>query len=291
VATLVIALIGIHHRKGIALPLRIRLKELLPSRNVETVLLPVLISCFLHTDFYITQLPHVTNSVKRPIGLDSFQLVCATNRSPDELIKSGSLREDFFYRIATILLHVPPLRERYDDVVILAEWFLKRFKVRGGASYPGNRFDTAFLSRLYQHSWPGNVRELRNVVERAVILSSESVIGAEQLPESLTSPAIPDIVNKRTLVTATSLPENPVNWPRARLVAELRLALEARQRVQEYKGNHWKAEFMRLMYPDCKAANAKGFDDLIKRLTQGPWGYTRWTDDSELRELIEALRQ
>lgn len=221
----------------------------------------------------------------------SFQLVCATNRSPDELIKSGGLREDFFYRIATMLLEVPALRERYDDVVILADWFLKRFKVRGGASYPGSRFDTAFLSRLYHHSWPGNVRELRNVVERAVILSSESVIGVEQLPESLTGPAIPEVLSKRNLETATSLPENPVNWPRARLVAELRLALEARQRVQAYKGNHWKAEFMRLMYPDCKAANAKGFDDLLKRLTQGPWGHTRWNDDSELAELIEALRQ
>ena len=94
----------------------------------------------------------------------SFQLICATNRSPEELIQSGRLREDFYYRIATMTLRVPPLRERLEDLSILAESFLQRFKVGGGASYPGKRFDKAFLRGLQRHDWPGNVRELRNVI-------------------------------------------------------------------------------------------------------------------------------
>jgi DNA-binding NtrC family response regulator len=221
-----------------------------------------------------------------------FQLVCAVNQSPEELTKSGRLRVDFYYRIATMTLHVPPLRERRDDVPILAEWFLKRFKAGGGASYPGKRFASAFLSRLQQHTWPGNVRELRNVIEQAVILSRETVIGVEELPESFISEANSAVSSADALSDeVVGLPDSPADWPKARLVAELRLALKVRQRVQAYKGNQWKAEFMRLMYPECRAANAKGFDDLIKRLTQGPWGYSRWQDDSELAELIAALRR
>lgn len=221
-----------------------------------------------------------------------FQLICATNRSPEELIKSSQLREDFYYRIATMTLHVPPLRERRDDVPMLAEWFLKRFKIRGGASYPGNRLAPAFLARLQQHTWSGNVRELRNVVERAVILSREPLIGIDELPEPLavTLNTVLSSTNGKPL-EVTNLEDNPEDWAKTRLVTELRLALEARQRVQAYKGSQWKAEFMRLMYPECKAASAKGFDDLIKRFTQGPWGCPRWQDHADLAQLIEALRR
>jgi len=221
-----------------------------------------------------------------------FQLVCATNRNPEELIKSSRLREDFYYRIATMTLRVPPLRERRDDIAVLAECFLKRFKIRGGASYPGARFVPAVLSRLREHAWPGNVRELRNVVERAVILSRKSTISVEELPELFADSAnLTDSSVKHFGETCTDLPENPADWPMARLMTELRLAVEVRRRVQSYKGNMWKAEFMRLMYPESKAANAKGFDDLLKRLTQGPWGCSTWHEHPELSELIEALRR
>jgi len=216
-----------------------------------------------------------------------FQLVCATNRKPDELIRDGRLREDFYYRIATMTLHTPPLRERAEDIPSLAEWFLKRFKAKGGASYPGKRFAPSFLSHLQQHSWPGNVRELRNVVERAVILSRTAVIGIEELPEPMVSSRSATATGK---IAYSEPHEDTAQWPVARLAAELRLAVAARQRVQSYKGNQWKAEFMRLMYPESKAANAKGFDDLIKRLTQGPWGCPSWQNQPELAQLIEVLR-
>ena len=220
-----------------------------------------------------------------------FQLVCAMNRSPEELIKSGTLREDFYYRVATMTLHVPPLHEHQDDIPILAKWFLERFKARGGASYPGRDFAPTFLSRLQQHAWPGNVRELRNVVERAVILSQGPVINREDIPELLSGEANAVAYGDREQDLSSGLPAESANWPKTRLLSELKLALEARQRVQAYKGAQWKAEFMRLMYPGFKAANAKGFDDLIKRLTQGPWGIPDWRDDPDLSSLIEALRR
>lgn len=220
-----------------------------------------------------------------------FQLVCATNRRPEDLIKSGNLREDFYYRVATMTLHVPPLRDRRGDIPILANWFLKRFKAHGGASYPGNRFSQAVISRFQDHTWPGNVRELRNVVERAVILSRVELINVEDLAEPLAITSYSDLSNNIwQLNDDRNLPEKPADWPKARLIAELQLALKVRQRVQSYKGNQWKAEFMRLMYPECKAANAKGFDDLIKRLTQGPWGYPNWQDHPDIARLMEALR-
>lgn len=221
-----------------------------------------------------------------------FQLVCATNQSPEELIKSKRLREDFYYRIATMTLRVPPLRERLEDVPILVEWFLKRFKAWGGQSYPGNQLAPAFLSNLKQHLWPGNVRELRNVVERALILSKESVIDIEEVPEFMAGKTSSSLsVTAEPMNDFCDLTDSSAEWPKVRLLAELRLALEARQRIQSYKGSQWKAEFMRLMYPECKAASAKGFDDLIKRLTQGPWGCPRWRDHPELKKVIEALQR
>lgn len=220
-----------------------------------------------------------------------FQLVCATNRKPAELLKTARLREDFYYRIATMTLLVPPLRERGDDVPILADLFLKRFKARGGASYSGESFSDGFSNRLQRHSWPGNVRELRNAVERAVILSRDTVIGVEEFQEPLLHTASAEQSSNRDQeLGEAQLPDDCDSWPTARLLAELRFALEVRRRVQEYKGNQWKAEFMRLLYPDCKAANAKGFDDLIKRLTQGPWGCPRWQECPEMASLIGKLR-
>ncbi len=235
-----------------------------------------------------------TRSFRRVGGVrdleSRFQLICATNQSPEELIRVGRFREDFYFRISTMTLHVPPLREREEDVPILAELFLKRFRDHGGASYPGERFAPRFMARLQQHVWPGNVRELRNVIERAVILSRTPLIDSDDLTLSGGAKELGNGARGRR-ATDVRLPSDPVDWPRTRLLSELRLAVEVRSRVQAYKGQQWKAEFMRLMYPECKAASAKGFDDLIRRLTQGPWGYSRWQEDGELAELLAALRR
>lgn len=213
-----------------------------------------------------------------------FQLVCATNRAPDFLERAGRIRSDFYYRIAGITIPVPPLRERIEDVPILADLFLRRFKERGGAGYPGETFSPASLQILKQYSWPGNVRELRNVIERSLILSQDRVIQVEALGKA----SLPDFGEAKVF---SSLPDNSGSWSRARLLSEIKMCLEAKRRVQVYKGEQWRAELMRLMYPECKAANAKGFKDLVRRLTQGPWGEPRWEEDPEFKSLITELTQ
>lgn len=224
----------------------------------------------------------------------TFQLVCATNRSSKELISAGKLREDFFYRVAAVTLNVAPLRDRADDVPVLADLFLRRFKERGGASYPGQHLSEAFQRRLRSYKWPGNVRELRNAVERAVILSTSEAITLADFPEQLSHL----VEGRKGMPKATTqenselylLPDDPAEWSCARLVAELELAVAAKRRVQGYKGAQWKAEFMRLMYPECRAANAKGFEDLLKRLTHGPWGSSNWKQHRSVAHLLEKLQ-
>jgi len=221
----------------------------------------------------------------------NFQLVCATNKPPSDLISQGRLREDFYYRISTVSLTVPPLRERLEDIPALSRLFLARFRKRGGASYPATAFSQKFLDELQCYHWPGNIRELRNAIERAVILSRTKLIGPEELPEALRGGRP---LNRGDHIfeenASLNLPSDPAFWPVARVAAELRLAIEARETIQAYKGSQWKAEFMRLLYPACKASSAKGFDDLIKRLTQGPWGNPDWRKHPELARLLEMLR-
>ncbi|HVP29761.1 MAG TPA: sigma-54 dependent transcriptional regulator [Myxococcota bacterium] len=100
------------------------------------------------------------------------RVVAATNRDPEAAVKSGRLREDLFYRLNVFPIALPPLRERGDDVVLLAEHFLA--ELNEGAEQR-KRWTPAALERLRQHAWPGNVRELRNVVQRAYILSDGDV--------------------------------------------------------------------------------------------------------------------
>jgi two-component system, NtrC family, response regulator HydG len=104
----------------------------------------------------------------KPIDVD-IRLLCASNFSSEELLNRKRFREDLLYRINTVEIHLPPLRDRDDDVSILAKHFLTIY----GRKYNRKelRFSTAALTRLRKHHWPGNVRELQHAVERAVILS------------------------------------------------------------------------------------------------------------------------
>ena len=103
------------------------------------------------------------------------RVVAATNRDLEEAVKAGSFREDFYYRLNVFAIHVPPLRDRRDDVAPLAERFLSSRGV------PPSRLSTAARNRLHDHAWPGNVRELENALERALILAGEEEIGMEHL--------------------------------------------------------------------------------------------------------------
>ena len=120
----------------------------------------------------------------RPVGgktsyKTNCRIVAATNRRPEDAIKDGKLREDLFYRISAISVHLPPLRERRDDIVPLANAFLKRFAAQANRVISG--FASDAIDRLTAFDWPGNIRQLQNEVQRAVLLSEGSEVAAADL--------------------------------------------------------------------------------------------------------------
>jgi DNA-binding NtrC family response regulator len=108
------------------------------------------------------------------------RVVAATNRRPEEAVASGKLREDLLYRLNVLPVELPPLRDRRDDVELLAEHFLELLNKESGTA---KRFTPPALLRLRSYNWPGNVREMRNAIQRAYILS-ENDIDLESLPLS-----------------------------------------------------------------------------------------------------------
>jgi DNA-binding NtrC family response regulator len=124
----------------------------------------------------------------RPVGgkvsyKTNCRLVAATNRRPEEAIRDGKLREDLFYRISAISVHLPPIRERREDIMPLANSFMKRFVAQ--ANRPISGFSAAAAERLAAFDWPGNVRQLQNEIQRAVLLCESTEIDSTDL--SITS--------------------------------------------------------------------------------------------------------
>jgi len=120
----------------------------------------------------------------RPIGgkvsyKTNCRIVAATNRPPAEAIKDSKLREDLFYRISAITVHLPPLRERRDDIMPLANSFLKRFAAQANRALSG--FSPSATERLTGFEWPGNIRQLQNEVQRAVLLCEGGAVDATDL--------------------------------------------------------------------------------------------------------------
>lgn len=109
-----------------------------------------------------------------------FRLISATNRDPHEALSEGILREDLYYRVSTITIRVPPLRERTEDLQLLAEHFREVFSKKYNRSI--NSFSNQAFAWIFQHQWKGNVRELQNAVERAVLLCKGSIIELSDLP-------------------------------------------------------------------------------------------------------------
>ena len=118
-----------------------------------------------------------------PVPVD-VRLICATNRPVDEMAASGSFRQDLLYRINTVEIRLPPLRERPEDIPLLARHFLDRYRAKYRKTLNGLTAEA--LARLRAYSWPGNVRELQHAVERAVIMSEGERLTAADFP--LTSP-------------------------------------------------------------------------------------------------------
>ncbi len=108
------------------------------------------------------------------------RIVAATNRDPEKSIAAGQFREDLYYRLNVVRIHIPPLRERVDDIMPLAEHFRKR--IGRGRSGPALRFSLGAMRVLQNYNWPGNVRELENVVQRAAVLATGNIIMPRDLP-------------------------------------------------------------------------------------------------------------
>jgi len=111
------------------------------------------------------------------------RIIAATNVDLRQLVREGKFREDLFYRLNVITIDLPPLRQRKEDIPLLAEFFLRKYSEENQRQ--GRRITPECLRPLLNYAWPGNVRELENVVERAVVLSSGPDIGPELLPDHI----------------------------------------------------------------------------------------------------------
>jgi DNA-binding NtrC family response regulator len=124
------------------------------------------------------------------------RILAATNEDLKAMVAQGRFREDLYYRLNVIRVHLPPLRERIEDVPLLVEHFLARYAEENGVGT--RRFTPDALDRLLRYPWPGNVRELENVVERGVVLSRGEEIGPDLLPR--------EVVDEVAIPVAASLP-------------------------------------------------------------------------------------
>ena len=131
------------------------------------------------------------------------RIISATNRDIDDMVKSGEFREDLFYRLNTIRIHIPPLRERPEDILAIAGIALVGFARKHKKAIKG--FTDDARDKLLRYPWFGNVRELRNVIERAVILSRSELIKSELIPDESVRDDAGEIGNKRDTRTMAEI--------------------------------------------------------------------------------------
>jgi transcriptional regulator with PAS, ATPase and Fis domain len=154
----------------LALPLQAKLLRVLQERTVE----------------------RLGSNAPHPVDV---RVICATNHNLEQMVREGSFREDLYFRISVVKIQMPPLRERSEDVPLLAEFFLRMFakvhKKQMRNMTPG------FLGALTRHPWPGNVRELQNVIERSLVLANgHDRLGIDDLPPELQGLSISDELPK-----------------------------------------------------------------------------------------------
>jgi two-component system nitrogen regulation response regulator NtrX len=158
----------------------------------------------------------------RPIQVD-VRVVAATNKNLEELISQGLFREDLYYRINVIPIHVPPLRERSEDIPLLIEYFLQEFAKENDT--PAKIMTPEAVAVLQRQPWPGNVRELKNVVQRLAILTPGRVIDTTHLPDS--GPPVRPAAADQAWFQINSLKEARANFEREFL----------RRKLAEHQGN------------------------------------------------------
>jgi two-component system response regulator HydG len=133
------------------------------------------------------------------------RVIAATNKNLEEEIQQGRFREDLYYRLNVVTLEVPPLRERREDISLLADFFLKQYAQKNRRLVKG--FTPRAMDLLMRHAWPGNVRELENVVERAVIMGRSDMISELELPDAVRALEAKDGEDVIDLIPGRSLKE------------------------------------------------------------------------------------
>jgi DNA-binding NtrC family response regulator len=129
------------------------------------------------------------------------RLVAATNKDLTAMVKAGTFREDLYFRLAVVPIHIPPLRERVSDIPLLATIFLREFAEENSKKILG--IATPAMEHLLRYHWPGNVRELRTAIEHAVVLCRNEMIGIRDLPASLKVTASDDSERETREVIST----------------------------------------------------------------------------------------
>jgi two-component system NtrC family response regulator len=166
----------------------------------------------------------------RPVPFN-VRVLAATNRDIERAVKEGTFREDLYYRLSVITLHMPPLRERRDDIPLLVDHFLGKYQATDIAVDPGA------LAALTAYGWPGNVRELENVIERATVLRRGNLITLAELPDKFRKRAmgVDDII--------LNLPDDGISLEEL----EKNLIIKA---LERHKGNQTRAaEYLRITRP------------------------------------------
>ncbi len=167
----------------------------------------------------------------KPVPVD-VRVIAATNKDLERAVKDGAFREDLYYRLSVVTLHMPPLRERKEDIPLLVEFFVRKYNKAAGVAVAPEA-----LAALIAYGWPGNVRELENVIERASVLKRGEVISVGDMPEKITrrTGVVSDII--------LNLPEGGLSLEEL----EKNLIIKA---LEKHKGNQTRAaEYLRITRP------------------------------------------
>ena len=198
---------------------------LLEAANGGTLLLDELVE--MPKSIQAKLLRVIQDGVVRRVGSENtdavvnVRFIACTNRNPEDAVEEGVLREDLYYRLRVVPIHVPPLRERPSDIPLLAEFFLSRYWARHrGATTPLPRFTDAAVRALRARPWKGNVRELQNVVEHMVVLLEP---GGEIKAEDIPSRGERPVEEVKTWSPATPSTDEPYYTARDRVLAEFEL--------------------------------------------------------------------
>lgn len=188
-----------------------------------------------------------------PIKVD-IRLIAATNRNLDEAVRNGEFRQDLYYRLAVVRLTMPPLRERKEDIPMLARHFVQKYAQR--CKVKAKPVSRDAMAALVHYDWPGNVRELENAIERALVLGSPEMVRLEDLPESLQEQSTPDVASEGKYQASVKA-----------LKKEL-----IRNAVEQTRGNYVEAAAILGVHPNYLhrlIRNLELKDELNERLREG----------------------